>query len=133
MVTPLRPFRPVVRPSHSFKNQVLIAAIGRALVQGHNDIAAEFLLKLYHQLRGEEMLAAINMGPESDTLISNPPQRYQAKYLIATTIGEYRPFPRHKFVQSADLLNNIYSGSEIEVIGVAQYHRHPDRLKIVRG
>ena len=76
------------------------------------------------------MTRSVDMGSEKYSLSLDFPERCKREYLESTRIGENIVLPRHKTVQSPGVLDDIYAGSEIEMIGVAENHADSQLIQI---
>ena len=105
--------------------------VRQALVQRMDDVRAEGLLDLDHELRAQEMLRAVDRRSEPDALVGDPPELGETPHLEATGVGEDRPRPGHEPVQPAERLHQLLARPQEEVVGVGQDDLGP-RLREVR-
>ena len=97
-----------------------LRAILNALVQAHNDVGAQALLVGYGQFRGEDVLAAVDVGAEADVVVVHPPEGAHAEGLESTTVGKNRTRPPHELVQAAQSIDRFHPGAQVQVVSVAQ-------------
>ena len=112
---------------------VEIGVAGRAFVQRHNNICAQFLLQFNRLFRRDKMAAAVYMRAEGNAFIVYLTQTGKAEYLVAAAIGKDSPIPTHEAVQPTQSLNYWNPGPQIEVIGVRQNHTKADILDFLRS
>ena len=74
---------------------------GDGLVEGHEDIRAQPLLRLHRFLRGHEVLGAVDMRFERQPLFAHLMQRGEAENLVPAAVGEDAAVPRLEAVQPA--------------------------------
>src|ERR1017187_8121074 len=91
--------------------------IGGAFVELHLDVATERVLDLHRALWGKEMLGAIEMRPEGDSLLLDAAQLAEAENLESPAVGEDGAIPGHKFVQPAQVADQLVARPQIQVIG----------------
>ena len=108
-----------------------IARLG-AFVQDHDYVRSQLLLHADHHLGAEKVARAIYVGAKLDTILGDLALSGQAEHLEATRIGQDGAIPAHKAVQSAHLGHQVRSGTQIEVIGIAQDQLDPQFSKIPR-
>ena len=85
------------------------------------------------QLRGDEMLAAVDMRAEFNAFVIDFPQAGQAENLETAAVGQNSPVPVHETVQPAHLADDIDPRPEVEVIGIGEYHLDADFFKMLPG
>ena len=112
--------QPPKRQRHAFFGVGVIAAAGRAFVEGHDDIGADAPLNLNDALGRKQVLAAVDMALKGDALFINFSGAGQAKHLITTAIGKYGPLPAVEPVQATGGLQHLQTRPQVQVIGVAQ-------------
>ncbi len=78
-----------------------IGVVGRALVQGHEDVHAEGELDLDRLLRRQDVAGAVQVRLERDAFLADATQRGQAEDLEAAAVGQDGPIPPHESVQAA--------------------------------
>ena len=66
------------------------------------------------------MCAAIKMRLKSHTIVTDVPQRAEAEHLKPSAVGQYRPIPCHKTMETAQLSDGLMSGPQKEVVRIAQ-------------
>ena len=68
----------------------------------------------------ENVLGAVQVGAEYNTVVGDFAKVREAENLKAARIGENRSRPGHEFMQSAQRANALVAGAQVQVIGVAQ-------------
>ena len=66
------------------------------------------------------MPAAVDVAAKVGAVLAQFAQRAQAENLKAAGIGEHRSRPGHELVQATRLLQEFLTGSQVEMVGVAQ-------------
>ena len=61
----------------------IVAGIGRALIEGHDDIRPDTALNIHHIFRGKKVLGPIDMGFEGHPFLLDFPCACKGKYLIS--------------------------------------------------
>ncbi len=117
--------RPLQRPLHRPQRGFRRGGIGNTFVETHGNVAAELLLNRDGTLWRQEVEAAVEMGAESDALVGYLPRRRQGKNLKSAAVGEDGAVPSHKAVQSPRLGDEIFSGTQGKMVGVAQENGRP--------
>lgn len=79
-------------------------------------------LDLHAFLRPHKQDPSVHMAVEGDPFFLDLPQGSQAEHLESPAVGEDGPLPPHKLVQAAPAVNQLVSGTDVEVVGVAQLH-----------
>jgi len=92
-----------------------------ALVEGHHYVGTDDALGIHVVFGGESMPAAVDMALESASLSSQLTDWAEAEYLESAAVGKYGAVPVFELVEAACLAEYVQSGTEIEVIGVAEY------------
>src|SRR5208282_857250 len=68
----------------------------------------------------EEQRRAVHMRIELDAVWFDFPDSGKAENLVTAAVGENRQFPVHEPMQPASGANDVESGPDVEVIGVAE-------------
>ena len=71
------------------------------------------------------------MGVKINALFLYLSKSRQGKYLKTAGIRQNRPVPVHEFMKSAKLLNQLVTGSHVQMVGVGQLYLCSDFLQIV--
>jgi hypothetical protein len=66
------------------------------------------------------MIGAVQMGLKLYAIGFNLAQFTETEYLEATAVGQYRTIPGHKFMQTTHGGNQIITGTQIQMVRVAQ-------------
>ncbi|MBA7592026.1 hypothetical protein ES708_34198 [subsurface metagenome] len=85
-----------MRPFHRLFYLRRAVVMRRTFVQDHDNIGAQPLLIFNGQLRGDMVLAAVDVGTKGHPVVAYLAQRRKAENLVAPAVGEYRPLPPHK-------------------------------------
>lgn len=128
----LAPLQPAVSPVAG----IFYIVIGRrdldALVKRHRDIRTEVRLNAHTLLRPHEDMPPVNMAVEGDTLLRDLTKLRQRKDLKSAAIRQDRFIPRHEFMQTAEVTDQLISGSHVQMVRVGQLDLTADALKILR-
>jgi len=65
----------------------------RALVERHDDVAADLLLDSHHAFRRQPVFGAVDVRAKRSAAVIDPPQTAEAEDLKAAAIGEDRTRP----------------------------------------
>ena len=122
---------PPVGPIHRLIGRLAGAGVGNADVEGHHDVGAQRHLHLHRPFgRGEDGLAVLLEG-ELNALFGQALAR-QTEDLEAARIGQNRPRHRHELLHAAMLLDQLFTGRQMEVIGVRQADLRARLCKVPR-
>ena len=116
----LAPIQPAEGPLHA-----LARGRGRRLarhdvVEGHRDIGAQLPLDLHGALRRQRAAGAIDVALELHPVLGDAAKALEGEHLKATRVGQHRPVPGGKPMQPTHLLDHLFAGPEMQVVGVAQ-------------
>jgi hypothetical protein len=123
---------------------------GRALVKGHNQIGAQFLLNRHGRLWGEKVFLAIAIGREHNALLRNfelgahvtagatldlihHMTMAETKDLKPPRIREHRPIPGHEVVEPAHLAHKVSARLKHQMIGVGENDGRACTLQLIRA
>ena len=98
----------------------MIGGIRNALVERHDDVRAECALHLHRHLGREEFLRPVNMRAKRRPLLGDLAQIAEAEHLKSSAVREDRTVPVHEVMQSARLPHELHSGTQEEMIGIAE-------------
>jgi hypothetical protein len=124
--------RPAHRQRHRGGDLVARAVGGGALVEGHDDVAAEQALDLHRALGAEQVARAVEVAGERHALLGDLAQLAEAHHLVAAAVGEDRAVPVHEAVQPAEPRDALGAGAEHQVVGVAEDHVGPAGADVLR-
>ena len=93
---------------------------GRAFVERHDDVGADFPLGVHDACRAKEMLRTVQDAAEFYAFGRNLAQVLQAPYLESAAIREYRAVPRHELVDTARLRNTRGGGAQVQVVRIRE-------------
>src|ERR1039457_4404724 len=79
------------------------------------------------------MVGTVQMGLELDPFFTDLSQFSQTEHLESAAIGQYRPFPVHESVQTAQLLHQPVSWAQVKMICVGQDDLGIDRQQVLRS
>ena len=105
---------------HRFFGFEAACGICETIVEDHHDIRTKRGLNVNGLFWTQEVRAPIQVGLEADAVFIEIAQGTQAEYLVATAVGQDRAVPCHEAMQSSQLLDRLMSGSQKEVIRIAQ-------------
>jgi hypothetical protein len=105
---------------------------GRALVEGHEDVAAELQLQPGRLLRRQLLPAAVEVAAEDRALLADLALLGERVDLEAAGVGEEVALPGHEAVQAAHLPDEVGARPQHEMIGVAEDDLRPDLAQVVR-
>ena len=71
------------------------------MVQHHRHVTAEVFLNLHRPLRRQFQQAAVDVRTERGPLLGHLRHLRQAEELKSAAVGENRPFPSHKPIQTS--------------------------------
>lgn len=124
------PQDPVVGALHGRAGVGVVAVAGRALVERHDQVRAEFFLNLHGDLGREEVLVSIDGGAELHAILQNFALVVEGEHLKTAGVGEVRFFPAGPLVQAAPLLHIVGAGPQREVVSVRQNDLRAERFDI---
>ena len=100
---------------------VIVVGISRAtLIEGHDDIRTDRAFDIHHLLRREHMLGTVEMRAELGSLFMQLAIVGKGEYLKPPTIGQYRSIPRIKLMQASGLLQDLDTGTKIQMVRIPQ-------------
>ena len=100
------------------------------LVERHRNVRAEVGLDAHALLRSHENLAAVNVRVKGYAFLLDLAQGRQRKHLKAAGVGQHRTVPAHEFVQTAHLLDDLVTRTDVQMIGVRQLNLAAQLLEI---
>src|SRR3954468_15565375 len=119
------------RPSGGARHGFLVpraVGLGReALVETHEDVAPEEKLDPGCPLRGEDLRAAVEVAAERGALLVNLAVLGERVDLESARVGEDAAVPRHEPVQAAYLRDQLGTGTQQQVIRIAEHDLSTDR------
>src|SRR5688572_11381493 len=89
-----------------------------AFIKTHNDVRAKIMLNLDRFLRRESVNRTVKVAAKRNTFIIDLTQCSEAKHLKPARIGQHWAIPTHKIVQAAKLMDQVITGTHIEMIGI---------------
>ncbi len=113
-------FQPALREIEALAGVGMVGVAGTALVEGHADVGAYDALGIHIVFRSESMPAAVDMALEGAAFRSELAYGTQAEHLEAAAVGEDGTVPVLELVKSARRPEDIQSGTEIEMICIAE-------------
>ena len=128
----LAPLQPAVSPVAGIFHIVIGRRNLDALVKRHRDIRTEVRLNAHTLLRPHKDMPPVNVAVEGDTLLRDLTKLRQRKDLKSAAIRQDRFIPRHEFMQTAEVADQLISGSHVQMVRVGQLDLTADALKILR-
>ena len=117
---------PAVGAVHRVLGGGVVAGIGGADVKGHHDIAAQRMLDIHADLRGNEAMAAVQMALESHAFFLDLADAGKGKYLKPAAVRQDGLGPGHELVQAARLADQVFAGAKVQVIGIGEHDLRAD-------
>src|SRR5438105_2935614 len=93
---------------HGLPRICLVRWVGRAFIEGHDDIGADLPLDIHHGFGREDMTGAVDVGLEFDSIGSYAAQARQAENLESAAVGEQRAVPALEAVEPARCRDSIF-------------------------
>ena len=106
----------------------LVRRPGRAFVERHHDVGADGAFDVNDPFGGEEMFAAVDVTAELAAFFGEFANAGEGEDLEASAVGQHRAGEAVEAMESADALQHLRAGAEIEVIGVSE---NDFRLQVV--
>ena len=125
--------QPTIGPADGGFHIIVGCGILDALVKGHADVRTEIRLDLHALLRAHEDLPAVQVGGKIDALLLDLPQTGQGEHLKAAGVGQNRPVPGHKLMQSAQIVDHLVTGPQVQMVGVGKLHLTTDVFQVCRA
>ena len=109
--------------------------MGRTFVKDHGNVRSKNPLNLHRFLRSEKQRRAIQMRSELHAMRFDLADFGEAEDLETTTVGENRMRPVDEFVQPAGGTDDLKSGPDVQMIGIAKDDlcSHLDQLARIKG
>ena len=114
------PRRPTHRTQHGRARLIMVRGKRGALVQDHLNIAAELRLYPHAALGIQVHLRTVDRRVQLQALLADALAAGQAERLKAARIGQYRPLPAAKSMQTAKLFDQFRPRPQHQVKGVCQ-------------
>ena len=124
---------PAVSAMHRILGGGVVAGIGGADVKGHHDIAAQRMLDIHADLRGDKAVAAVQMALEGHAFFLDLADAGKGKHLKPAAVGQDGLGPRHELVQAARLADQVFAGAKVQVIGVGEHDLRADLQHLPGG
>jgi len=103
------------------------------VIEHHRHVTAERFLNLDGVFGGQPNDGTVQMAFEGGRLLGDPIQFPEAEDLKPAAVGQDRPVPEHHPVQPTELLDQLVTWSEAEVIGVGQHHLGAGGADLIDG
>ena len=94
--------------------------VRRTFVENHRDVRAEHALDFHGFLRADKQKRTVKVRTEFDAVFFHFANFCEAENLKAAAVGENRLFPIHEFVQAAGGADDFESGTQIQMVSVAE-------------
>ena len=117
---PVGLLRPAHGAMHAFTGVFVADRILGALVEHHEDVAAEGELGIDGGFGREGVGAAIEVRLKGDAMLGDFAQAGEAEDLEAARIGEDGVGPGHEAMEAAEGTDELVAGAQIEVVGVGE-------------
>ena len=111
---------PAHGPLHGLLRVGALTGIRRAFVESHDNVGTEPMLNFHDLLRGEEVVRAVQVRLEAHAIGGDLVAVTEAEDLEAAAVGEDRLGPAHKGVESSQPVDELVTGAQVEVVGVAE-------------
>jgi len=96
------------------------AGVGRAIVENHRDVGAEFTLNLHGFFRAEKKKRAIEVRTEFDPVGFDFANGREAEDLEAAAVGKDRERPIDELVEAVGGADDVHPRTDVEMIGVTE-------------
>src|SRR6266511_5425311 len=120
------PLQPLQRSFQGVPSGRFIRPSGNHMIERHRDIRAERPLDFYRALGGQLAPAAVDVTLKFDAVLVDFAKALEGEDLKAARVGKQRPLPRHELVEPAELLDDVFAGPDVEVIGVGEHDLRAD-------
>ncbi len=128
---------PAPRPANRSLERLPGTIVGRGmfetLVEHHRDVRSKTSLHVNGRLGRQEMLAAVEMRPESHTRFLHLSPRSEAEHLVAAAVGQDRLVPSDELMKSARRRDSLGARPQIEMVGICENDFRADVLQITMG
>jgi hypothetical protein len=104
----------------AFFGAIARGGILRALVESHDDVGAESDLDVDGMFGGEEVRTPVEVRAELNAIVRDFAERAEGEDLEAAGVSEHCARPADELVQAAHAANEFVTGTEIEMVGVAE-------------
>ena len=111
---------PPVGALHGFTCVGFFDGVCGAFVKGHDDVGSDGALHVHDGFGRKQMGATVDVRLEFYALFADFASVFEAVYLKSAAVGEHGAGPGAECVQAAGLFENVGSGAQVEVVGVAQ-------------
>ena len=112
---------PAVGELHGVFGVAVVGLAGSALVEGHDDVGSDDTLNVHYPFGGEEVAAAVDVGAEGAALVGDFAVFGKRENLKAAAVGEQRAFPTVEAVEATGSAEDVETGTQVEMVGVAEY------------
>jgi hypothetical protein len=90
-------------------------------------------LNVRRRLGRQQVRRAVEVRTKARALLVDGPPRRHTEHLIAAAVGQDRLLPADKRVEPAAPRDQVGTGPQIEMVGVAQQDRGADRFEVAVG
>ena len=110
---------------------IIFSGVFHAFIKGHGNGGAKVCLNLHALFRPHKNAVAVQMRVERYAFLGNVAQLGKAEHLKSAAVGQDRAVPAGKLVQAAHIGNDLITGTQVEMIGVAQHDLCADFFQIM--
>lgn len=111
--------QPPVGEVHAVFGVLAGAGVGRAFVEGHNNVSANTALNAQTAFGAEQVLAAINVAGEGGAFFGNFAPMRKAEYLVSSAIRKNGAVPVHEPVETTGGLHGLHAGAQVKVVSIS--------------
>ena len=105
---------------HRLAGVLFFNGIRGAFVKGHGDVGSDAALHVHYRLGRKEVGAAVDVGLEFYPFFADFAPIFKAVHLKTAAVGEHRSVPGRERMKPAGCLEDVDSGAQVQVVGVAQ-------------
>src|SRR5580698_7106764 len=117
--------------AEAFFGAAAIRGVLGALVEGHRDVGAEGDLDVHGMFRGKKVRTSVEVRAEAHALVADLAQLAERENLKAAGVGEQRAWPADEAVQPAHAADGFVTGTQIEMVGIAEDNLGVERFEHV--
>ena len=114
--------KPSDAPLHCLMDSLLIDHCRYNIIQLHHNITPNRVLNLHRPLRRQLKLSPINVALKGDPLLIERVESPKRHNLKPPTIRQQISIPVHKLVQTADLVQEVLSGLQEQMISIGKHN-----------
>jgi hypothetical protein len=107
--------------------------VRQALVEHHGDVGSQLCLNVRRRLWRQQVRGAVEVRAKVRALLVDGPPRGHTEHLIAAAVSQDRLPPADEGVEPAAARDQVGTGPQIEMVGVAEQDRGADRFEVAVG